>query len=201
MHVLTDMPDTRRRMLGVWLLILGVLGVAFGAFWAHFAFLAEPSLEWTWTSWIWRHWVSVAFGQLNAIAASQLVVLGALLLWVINKPMTWARAGFLSFITWFELVLFFGIIPSEWLTLAQGPLQWTRQNVFLIIPADYLPTPYGIEITGTVLKDMVSGGYHTVMLGAAIVFAYKVQDFGKKPTKPKAEIISPYGRALTKATD
>lgn len=196
MHVLADMPDDRRRLLGSALLSLGVLGVGFGVFWAHFAFLAEPSPI-GWTNWIPRHWFSVAFGQLNAVAASQLVVLGALMMWVINKPMTWARAGFLTFITWFELVLFFGIVPSEWLTLAQGPLQWTRQNVFLTIPGRGVD----IEITGTVLKDAISGGYHTVMLGAAIVFAYKIQDFGKQPAKASVDVVSPYGRALTKVDD
>jgi len=175
---------------------LGVLGVGIGIFWAHFAFLAEPSPV-AWTNWIPRHWFSVAFGQLNAVAASQLIVLGALMMWVINKPLTWARAGFLTLLTWFELVLFFGIIPSEWLTLAQGPLQWTRQNVFLTIPGRGVD----IEITGTVLKDAISGGYHTVVLGAAIVFAYKIQDFGKQPKKSSADVVSPYGRALTKVND
>lgn len=200
MHVLADMPDDRRRLLGTAFLSLGVLGVGFGVLWAHFAFLAEPSPV-TWTNWIPRHWFSVAFGQLNAVAASQLIVLGALMVWVINKPLTWARAGFLTLITWFELVLFFGIIPSEWLTLAQGPLQWTRQNVFLTIPENLLPTGSSIEVTGYVLKDAVSGGYHTVMLGAAIVFAYKIQDFGKKPKKSSADVVSPYGRVLTKVND
>lgn len=200
MHILAEMPDARRRMLGVAFLILGSLGVAFGIFWAHFAFLADPSPV-TWTNWIPRHWTSVAFGQLNAVVGSQMVVLGALMLWVISKPLTWARAGFLTFVTWFQLVLFFGIIPSEWLTLAQGPLQWTRQNIFLTVPANFLPNGSEIEVTGTVLKDAVSGGYHTVMLGAAIVFAYKIQDFGKKPKASSDDVVSPYGRSLTKVSD
>ncbi len=49
------------------------------------------------------------------------------------------------------------------------------------------------------IKDAVSGGYNTVMLGVAFVFAYKLQDWGKK--KPQAageQKESVYGRPLVK---
>jgi hypothetical protein len=52
------------------------------------------------------------------------------------------------------------------------------------------------------LKDIVSIGYHTVMLGGAAVFAYKIQDFGKPRKAPeKVAQISPYGRPLVRGSD
>lgn len=144
-------------------------------------------------------WIPVTFGQITAAAGSQFIIAGAFLVWVTGKPMTWARAGFATFLTWYELVLFYGIIPSEWLNLTQGPLGWTSQKVFLTVPK-WLVLNNDVEISFAVLKDAVSGGYHAVVLGLGILLAFKIQGFGLGVPSPKAEVSSPYGRPLSKAT-
>ncbi len=145
-------------------------------------------------------WLPVTFGQITAVAGSQFVTLGAFLVWVTGRPMTWTRAGFATFLTWYQLILFYGIIPSEWLNLTQGPLGWTSQKIFFTVPP-WLVLNNDVEISFAVLKDAISGGYHAVVLGLGILVAYKIQGFGLGAPQPKPEIASPYGRPLSKATE
>ncbi|MDH3194315.1 MAG: hypothetical protein OEM40_08365, partial [Acidimicrobiia bacterium] len=49
-------------------------------------------------------WLPVTFGQITAVAGSQFVILGAFLVWVTGRPMTWTRAGFATFLTWYQLI-------------------------------------------------------------------------------------------------
>ncbi len=144
-------------------------------------------------------WIPVTFGQLTAVAGSQFIIGGAFLVWVTGKEMTWTRAGVATFLTWYQLVLFYGIIPSEWLNLTQGPLGWTSQKVFLTVPK-FLILNNEVEISFAVLKDAISGGYLTGTLAAGIVLAAKIQGFGKGQPSAPVEVDSPYGRPLSKAT-
>jgi hypothetical protein len=137
-------------------------------------------------------------GQLIAILGSQLAIAGALFLWVANQKMTWARAGFAAILVWLEFVIIFGIIPSEWLNLSQGPLEMTRQRIAFTVPS-WLVLGNDVSISWAAVKDAISGTYNLGVLGAAIVFAYKIQDWGRaKPKAPVVEKRSIYGRPLTK---
>ncbi len=212
MNRLAQLDDSQRRMGGFALLSIGTVAVSLGILWAHYALF--PRTEFvdgveldvvvdTFLGNIPRHWFSVAVGQVVAVTGSQMVVFGLLLLAVIGKPMTWARAGFTAFVTWFQFVLYFGIIPSEWLNLSQGPLGWTAQKEFLSLPDSlaFLLLNNDVSVSFAVVKDSVSGTYNLVVLGAAILFAYKVQDFGKtKPAVAAEAKLSPYGRPLTKGS-
>ncbi len=62
------------------------------------------------------------------------MLFGAAMIWVANQPLTWARTAFGAFFAWIEFVLLFGVVPSEWLNLSQGPLGWTSQNIAFTIP-------------------------------------------------------------------
>ena len=120
---------------------------------------------------------------------------------VVGRKMTWALASFLAFLAWIELVLIFGIVPSEWLNLSQTDLDWNPQRIFVSIPS-WLVLGNQVDISFAALKDIISMGYHIVMLGAAIVFTYKIQDFGKARKAPEKVIeISPYGRPLIRGGD
>ena len=89
-------------------------------------------------------------------------------------------------------------MPSEWLNLTQGPLEFTSQRIAFTIPK-WLVLGNQVDVSLTAVKDAVSGVYNTVMLGAAIVFAYKLQDWGKpKPGAAAEEKKSVYGRPLVK---
>ena len=139
-------------------------------------------------------------GQLIATVGSQLAIAGALLLWVANQKMTWARAGFAALLTWIEFVIIFGIVPSEWLNLSQGPLEMTRQRIAFTIP-EWLVLGNEVSISWAAVKDAISGTYNLVVLGAAIYFAYRLQGWGKdKPKAAEVEESSVYGRPLIKGS-
>jgi hypothetical protein len=60
-----------------------------------------------------------------------------------------------------------------------------------------------VSISFAALKDIISGGYITTMLGIAVVFAYKIQDINKpqKAAEKRAAVMSPYGRPLVREGD
>jgi hypothetical protein len=150
-------------------------------------------------NWVPRGALSKGIGYLVAFAASQMLVVGALFVWVLNQRMTWARALFASFVTWIELVIIFGMVPSEWLNFAQTDLDWSSQRAALTIPP-ILVLGNEVAISYAVVKDSISMGYHIVMLGAAAIFALQLQRMkqGRPASADKPAPTSPYGRPLIK---
>jgi hypothetical protein len=134
---------------------------------------------------------------LVVFAASQMLVIGALFVWVLNQRMTWARALFAAVIAWVELVLIFGMVPSEWLNYAQTDLDWSSQRTAVVIPP-VLVLGNDVEISYAAIKDSISMGYHIVMLVAAAVFVLQLQKMkqGRPASAEKAAPTSPYGRPL-----
>jgi hypothetical protein len=124
---------------------------------------------------------------------------GATFLWVLNQPITWARATVAALISWIALVFFFGMVPSEWLSYAQTDLNWSAQREALTIPP-FLVLGNEVVISWAVVKDSISMGYHLVMLGVAAVFALQVQKIkaGRPPSAAPKEKKSPYGRPLVR---
>jgi hypothetical protein len=189
-------------MLGV-----GTLLLAVAVWWIHFSSFPQTeivdgvevdvvlsSFDWVPRGWFWK-----ALGYVAAFAASQLMLAGAAMIWVLNQRMTWARAMFAAFLAWFELLLLFGIVPSEWLNLAQTDLDWSSQRVALTIPS-FLVLGNEVEISWAVVKDLISTGWHLVMIPAVAIFALQVQRMydGRPASAEKAEPKSPYGRTLVK---
>jgi hypothetical protein len=111
--------------------------------------------------------------------------------------MTWARALFAAVIAWVELVLIFGMVPSEWLNYAQTDLDWSSQRTAVVIPP-VLVLGNDVEISYAAIKDSISMGYHIVMLVAAAVFVLQLQKMkqGRPASAEKAAPTSPYGRPL-----
>ncbi len=202
MYRLGEMSDGRRKATGWGLLLLGTVVLVAGVIWIHYSSLGpeEDGGLFDWipravageSSAMWK-----ALGYLIVFAASQMMLAGAAFIWVLNQKMTWARAVFAAFLTWLELVMIFGMLPSEWLVFAQTDLNWSTQRVALVIPPA-LMLGNEVEISYGVLKDMISMGYHIVMLGVAAVFALQVQKMreGRPPSAEKPEPRSPYGRPL-----
>lgn len=210
MHRLAELSERQRNRLGWLLLLAGSVLLALAVWWIHYSSLARTTVVEGQTvpvvvdyfNWVPRGWYWKALGYLASFAASQMLLLGAALAFVIGRPMTWARAAFTAFLAWIEFVLIFGIVPSEWLNLSQTNLDWSPQRIFLVIPS-WLALGNEVAISLAALKDIISGGYHVVALGAATVFAYKIQDFGKPRARAeeKPRPISPYGRPLVKGSD
>lgn len=203
MYRLGELSDERRRRLGGLLLMGGSLVMVLGVFIVHnFGLTAETrtdsviagllqnlpaeSLKWF-----------KAVGYLVVLVASQAFLAGAAILWILNLPMTWARATVAALITWLEMVVIFGIVPSEWLNFSQTDLEWSFQDgIFQIPPA--LALGNEIVVTTGALKDAISGGYNIAVLVLAGVFAYNVQKIkdGRPPGAEPEAPVSPYGRPL-----
>ncbi len=205
MYRLGALEDGKRLRLGAAMLVLGTIGLALGVVIVHYSLLPREAVEGGVRTAIDvgplgdiipnNHWVKFG-GYLVALGASQLMVFGGLFLWVLNQKMTWARATVASFLTWVELVIFFGIVPSEWLNFSQTDLDMSPAKIALQIPS-WLVLGNDVAISQAAVKDSISMGYHMVMLGLGAVLAYKIQDIGK-PAPPEPEPVSPYGRPLVK---
>lgn len=139
-------------------------------------------------------------GHLVAFGGSQLMLAGVAIAVILGRRITWSLAALAAFLAMFELVLLLGNVASEWLNLAQGPLNWTEQNdAFTIWPPLVLGNQVGIS-WGAV-KDFVSINYNMGALTFIILFARWVQGFGgPMPEARLSETVSPYGRPLVKGT-
>lgn len=199
MHRLAELTAEQRSRIGWALLVLGTGALAVGVVVVHWAQFPEGEVV-AYLNFMPRGWFPKAIGYLIALAGSQMMLAGAILAFVIGRPMTWMMATFVAFLAWIELVIVFGIVPSEWLNLAQTDLDWSPQRIAFTIPP-FLVLGNEISISLAAVKDIISGTYNLVMLGAAAVFAYKVQDFGKPRAAAAVEAetrLSPYGRPLVK---
>ena len=207
MYRLAELSDSRRTNIGWGLLGLGFLTLVVAVLLIHYSSFPESTLvdgvevpfvldqfNWVPRGSLWR-----GIGYLIAFGCSQMLVLGALFVFVLNQRMTWARAVFAATVTWIELVIIFGMVPSEWLNFAQTDLNWSSQRVALTIPS-WLVLGNQVDLSWEVLKDSISMGYHLVMLGAAAVLALQLQRMrqGAPASAEKPEARSPYGRPLIK---
>lgn len=189
------------------MLSFGTLLLAVAVWWIHFSSFPETEVidgvempvVLTAFDWVPRGWFWKGLGYLAAFGASQLMLAGAALLWVLNQKMTWARALFAAFLAWIELLLIFGIVPSEWLNLAQTDLEWSSQRIAFSIPP-FLVLGNSVDISWAVIKDAISMGWHLVMIPAVAIFALEIQKMndGKPASAEKPEPKSPYGRPLVK---
>ncbi len=204
MHRLGELTDKQRLRLGAALMVLGLAAVAVGIFVVHWSLYPktvavngefQPYVV-DHFNWMPRGWVPKVVGYLSSLAGTQMLLAGAALIWVLNQKMTWARAAFTAFLTWLELVIIVAMIPSEWLNLAQTNLDWSPQRVAFTIPA-WLVLGNDVKVSFGVLKDAVSGGYSTMLVGVLAFAAVKLQAIGKPRPAEKAT-VSPYGRPLVK---
>lgn len=198
MYRLAQLSESKRKRIGWGLLALGFVTLVVGVVWVHYTSL-DPEADAGFFNWVPRHYLLKGLGYLVVFAASQMLIIGALFVWVLNQTMTWSRALFAAFVTWIELVLLFGMVPSEWLNYAQTDLNWSSQRVALAIPS-FLVLGNEVEISWAALKDSISMGYHIVMLGGAAVFTLQLQQMrqGPPPSAEKAQPRSPYGRPLVR---
>ena len=107
--------------------------------------------------------------------------------------MTWSKASYLSLLAWIEFSLIFGVFPSEWLNLSQGPLEWTNQREFINFPPIlFLGNEVGLSLGA--LKDLISVGIYQGFFVIAAIFIYKIQEIDKLRNRPTK--YSDYGKEL-----
>lgn len=206
---LRGLSQSQKTGLGLGMIAIGLVTFAVGILIAHYANFpvtetidgVETTVEVDYFGWIPRGWFPVTIGQIIAFTASQIMIVGAAIAFLLDRKMTWARATFAAFIVFLQLVLYLGTVPSEWLNLTQGPLEWTEQTDLFTIPP-WLVLNNDITISLAFVKDFVSINYNMGILTLMIIFAYKIQDWGKPLPDETAEVeaVSPYGRPLVKGT-
>jgi NAD-dependent dihydropyrimidine dehydrogenase PreA subunit len=130
-----------------------------------------------------------------------MMVIGGFFLWVLNKPMTWARASIAATLTWMELVIIFGIVPSEWLNLSQTDLDWSPQNIALTFPPGWCSATTSTSASPP-SRTPSRPATTPALLVAAPVFAIMIQKMKDGRPAPAAteEPKSPYGRTLRRVT-
>lgn len=205
MYRLGEMSDKQRVRLGAGLLGVGALLLAVSVVFLHYSSLPEEEFvdgQWVpvvvdYLNWVPRGWLPKGLSYLVIFGASQMVIAGAAMVWVLNQRITWSRAAFAAFLTWAEFVMLWGIVPSEWLNFAQTDLDWGPTKTALALPS-WLVLGNEVNISMAVIKDAISGGYYMVTLGVAIVFAYKLQGIHTDRPKEAPELVSPYGHPLVK---
>jgi hypothetical protein len=206
MYRLGELSDAKRKTIGLVLLLGGLVGLVISIIWLHWASFpvtevvngVEMPFVVDTMNWFPRGlwWKGAAYLIIGG--ATTFILIGALMLWVLNQRMTWARATVAAMISWLALLFIFGIVPSEWLNFAQTELEWGKET-FLVIPP-ILVLGNNIEISYAVIKDSISMGYHLVMLGAGAVLALQLQKVkeGRPASAQRVEQKSPYGRPLVK---
>ena len=209
MYRLGALTEQQKSRYGWTALVVGFVAIVLGVFiihWAHFPQTrivngVEQPVVVDYFNWMPRGWFPKSIGYIVAFGGSQLMLGGAILAFVLGRPMTWSRAAFTAFLAWVELVLIFGIVPSEWLNLSQTDLNWTSQRIAFTLPP-WLVLGNDVDISWGVIKDAISMGYNITVLVGAAIFAYKIQNIGQEPPAraEKAEKISPYGRPLVRGS-
>ena len=192
------MTDQKRLRLGIAAMVGGFVILTFGVLWAHFTELSpvnqfeEPIYEFIPRGWVWT-----VIGQVIAVTGGQIALLGVVVAFVWERPMTWARASIGAAVFVVESLIIFGMIPNQWLTLTQSQLEWTPQKIAFSLPRA-LTLNNEVTISYAVIKDVVSAGYATTALLAwpAVMIWWQKREKDKQDGPPPVE-ISAYGRPMT----
>lgn len=142
-----------------------------------------------------RGWVYALIAQAISLTGILMVLGGLTLVFVFNKPLTWARAMIGALLFTSLMFIIFAIIPNQALTIFQSTLEWTPQKIFLTIPPA-LVLGNDLAISYAALKDMIVAGYVTTALIVVPVAMAYWQGRALKKDEVKPEPVSKYGRPL-----
>jgi hypothetical protein len=114
----------------------------------------------------------------------------------VGQPITWGEAMAASVWAFFMMFWWYGVVPHQWLTLADNELNWRSDKIWYgpgrII--DKLPFTVSYVVLRDIIVLMIYGG----ALTANVVLWSMWQNRGKK--KPSTDVArSGYGRPLVKA--
>jgi hypothetical protein len=109
----------------------------------------------------------------------------------VGAPLSWGEAMAAAVFAMFLFLWWYGIIPHQWLTYAEGELSW-RPDKYLLQPSGNQP----ITITYKALADIIA----VVIYGVGIALHVAVWALWNDRAKPKkvVEPASRYGRPLVR---
>lgn len=191
-----QLSDRLKLIIGLGMIVMGLVTVIGGSVLVHAT--EAPVVDDLGTelyALIPRGWFWTTASQFIALNGVMLVLAGATLAFVWDRPLTWARAVVGAGLFVALMIIIFGVIPNQMLTLAQGPLEWTSQKILITIPPA-LVLNNEITITAETLKDMIVGGYAFNNLIVIAIVMVVWQNYHRKKDEPKPQRISEYGRPI-----
>lgn len=190
------MNERTRRIIGIGSVLVGLVVTILGSVVVHMA--EAPGVDEFGVelySLVPRHWILVTAAQSVALGGVLLALAGLTFAFIYNRKLTWARAMLGALLFTSLMMIIFGIIPNQMLTLFQATLDWSPQRIFLTIPP-ILVLNNVIEISYGTLKDVIVAGYASTMLLVVPIAMYQYQERAKRAEQPKPTPVSAYGRPL-----
>jgi hypothetical protein len=146
------------------------------------------------------------------VALSTSILAAALMTWGILRyakrrpvgtPVSWGEAMVGATYVYFLSFLAYGVIPHQWLSLAENELNWRADRMFFgpgeILKPRHLGGWFPFDVTYRTVSDSIAAVFYVVFLGAQIWLWLVWQNRGKKAEKKGAVVArSTYGRPLIK---
>ena len=121
-----------------------------------------------------------------------------------GAPLTWGEAFLAGTFIFALMLMFYGVVPNEWLLYA-GKLGWRTDSIGV-------PTPFGrlwkhgltffgrgkVTITASAIGDAIAAGFYIVFFMMQIVGWLWWQKRGKKTAPPPSVEVSAFGRPLVR---
>lgn len=190
------MTERTQMLAGVGLSLLGIVTALVGSFLVHTAEAPEVN-EFGQEIFVGfpRGWIPATIAQTIALTGVIMLLGGLTLIFVYNKPLTWARAMIGAVLFMSLMFVIFAIIPNQMLTLFQSTLEWTPQKIIVTVPP-FLVLGNELAISAAAAKDMIVAGFTTTMLFVVPIFMYQWQKRAETRNEPKPEPVSNYGRPM-----
>ncbi|MGI9528462.1 MAG: hypothetical protein ACR2NG_02030 [Acidimicrobiia bacterium] len=190
------MTERTQMLAGLGLTLIGIITAIVGGFLVHTAEAPEfNEFGQAIYSGFPRGWIPALIAQSISLGGVLMVLAGLTLIFVYNKPLTWARAMIGALLFTSLMFIIFAIIPNQMLTVFQSTLEWTPQKIFFTIPPAAV-LGNDLAISYAALKDMIVAGYVTTALIVVPVAMAYWQGHQTKKDEPKPEPVSKYGRPL-----
>lgn len=145
-----------------------------------------------------RGWQPTLIAQIVSLTGFLIAMAGLQLAFVYKRELTWARATIGAFNFTALMMILFGVIPNEYLTLTQSTLDWSGLKTWVTIPPA-LVFGNDVSISAAAVKDLIGQGYILTVTAGIVIIMWKWQEQQKKLAEegPPPE-VSKYGRPVSK---
>jgi hypothetical protein len=145
-----------------------------------------------------RGWIPTLLAQIISLSGLLVAMAGMALALLYKREMTWARASIGAFLFTGLMIILYGVIPNEFLTVTQSKLDWSGLKEWVKIPK-VLTLGNEITISAAAIKDLIGQGYILTVTAGIAVTMWKWQERSKRLAEQGPPVkVSKYGRPLTK---